>query len=261
MLFIAIILLIAGIALFPPFDIFALGGLAWPTSIALFVAGVVLGVKAKAWAKAKAAQEAARIHPDMKPGEVPLAEGWMVPKQYESTVRVDRLINSTTVSLIPAHARKATGWPVLVGFTMGGIGLFIGGIVSAVDHTPTYALAGLGIGVGLAFMSSHKLNHDPRGLLFAARIKATETYIDARNAEGKTYRYDVGKIDRIRKQSVYGGELGAHRPQQERFDWFAKHAFVIEITYEGRNIVLANGLDEPTAETAFRAISSQIGLS
>lgn len=251
----AIALLLAGAALFPPFYVFAVGGLAWPTSIALFIAGgVLLAAKAKA-------QPAMAGGPELKPGEVPMAEGWTVPRQHKSTVLIERLIDRTVVSLTPAHAPKATGWPVLVGFTMGGIGLFIGGIVSAVDHTPTYALVGLGIGVALAMMSSHKLNHDPRGQLFATRIKATSKYLDARNAAGQTPTYDLAKIDRIRKRATYQREQGAHRIQEERSAWYADHSFVIEITYEGRSVVLANGLDEPTAESAYQAISKQIGLS
>jgi len=253
---IAAILLVAGLMFFPPLNVLGLGGLAWPTSFLLFIVGGVL----LATSKAKA-QPVVAGGPELKPGEVPMAEGWTVPRQHKSTVLIERVVDRTVVSLIPAHAPKATGWPMLVGITMGGLGLGIGGVVSALDHTPVYALSGLGIGVVLALISSHKLNNDPRGQLFATRIKATSKYLDARNAAGQTPTYDLSKIDRIRKRSVYQREQGAHRIQEERSAWFADHSFIIEITYEGRNIVLANGLDEPTAESAYQAISKQIGLS
>lgn len=114
-------------------------------------------------------------------------------------------------------------------------------------------------------MAAKSRHHRPGGQFYlGARGQyyfGADTYIEARDAKGEMEMYQKGKIDRLTKEPVYLSELGKHKIQQDRFDWFAKYSFAIFITYEGKKIAIANGLDAPVAETAFQAICKQLDFS
>lgn len=226
---------------------------AWPTSVVLFLVGGGL------WLSARHSQPV--YAPGMRPGEVPVVQGYSVPPQTKATVLIDKMFDRTLVHLIPAHPEKAVVWPVLVAIVMGGLGLFIGAIASFGMLHPIWLVFWGVLGFVPAFLSYRTLNKDPRGEVFATRLNVTDSSIQARDAEGEMQMYQKGKIDRLTKEPVYLSELGKHKIQQNRFDWYAKYSFAIFIIYEGKKIALANGLDAPVAETAFNAVCKQLHFS
>lgn len=251
---IAIVLFAAGALLPVVLTLIHNKGIAWPTSVVLFVVGGGL------WWSARPKPQPVYA-PDMRPGEVPVSQGYSVPPQTKATVLIDKMIDRTLVHLIPAHAEKAVGWPILVAIVMGGLGLFFGGIAADLTRNPLWLVFWGVLGFAPAFLSSRILNKDPRGEVFATRLNVTDAYIEARDAEGEMHMYQKGKIDRLTKEPVYLSELGKHKIQQDRFDWYAKYSFALFITYEGKKIAIASGLDAPVAETAFQAVCKQLDFS
>jgi hypothetical protein len=202
-------------------------------------------------------------------------------RQPHSTIKIEENSTRTVVTLVPAQKEPQRVGPILTGLVFGGIGGFIGLAFTSATHNPIYLLGGLGFGVGMGMLSNKQLNTDPRGRVFATRIEATQDRIEAQDENGAAHIYNAKDIARLLCRQTYNVVVGRTqmfgRPtvatimgnaienagansRQKRADWYAERSFVVELEAKGKRVVLANGLDEPTAFAAYQAISRQVAI-
>jgi len=261
----AIVLIVSGAMLFPPLNIFGLGGLAWPMSTALIMAGTYLLAKAGPGHTGKA-------------GPLPTP----APRQAKSTYTIEvDTVDQLIISVIPAHKDQNVILPILLGCAVA-IGLVIPMmIVAYASHNMGYLLLAPGAGFLAGYLGSSKLNHDPRRSVRDARFYVSETVIHVRADDGSLPAIPVSTIDRIVTRptvaggatevvSFAGGVEGAlgnlfehtgYKFRQKQADWWAAHSFVLEVESHGRKHLLASGMDEPTAYGLMAAVSKKTGIT
>lgn len=246
----AVVLLVVGLGMFPPFNLFDFGGLAWPVSIALILVGAYVLAKA----------------PPARREGLPLPLG---PKQPKSSFTTQQGSDDyLEVSVIPATKEPSVVLPVLLACVVATTAAFPVMIVAYAAHNMGYLLLVPAIGLVVGYLGMMKLNHDPRSAVGERRLYLAEYCIHLDRRDGSLLvDIPTSQARRVQIRQTVGegvtevvsfagglaGSLGnltehmGYKARETRQNWLADNSYVLEIEAAGKTHLLAGGLDEATA--------------
>lgn len=187
---------------------------------------------------------------------------------YEVQEQTDgQLLITTHPARIPTFKVDAAVIAVGFGFTVLALDYFL---IGAGLYAATLLLTMIGAGGMWGCLKI--LHRERRKDIRPCRFYVSSSAINippALGGDGKSTMLMASQIDRLTiRESVYRtettaygfGQVGAKGAEAKdaRAAWFADHSFILEAQSQGRAYLLANGLDEVTANGLMKAVSRKL---